>query len=76
MSVRRQADHEQKGTLMERAAPMWTAFSWGKASSSSIRSTADYFLGQWYGDVLLQPGQGFWYRSGGDQDMTVVKPYE
>jgi len=39
-------------------------------------STADYFLGQWYGNVLLQPGQGYWYRSGGEQEMTVVKPYE
>lgn len=39
-------------------------------------ATADYFLGQWYGEVLLQPGQGYWYRSGGDQEMTVRKPYE
>ncbi len=39
-------------------------------------STADYFLGQWYGNVLLQPGQGYWYRSGADQEMTVAKPYE
>jgi hypothetical protein len=39
-------------------------------------ATADYFLGQWYGDVLLQPGQGYWYRSSGDQEITVLKPYE
>jgi hypothetical protein len=39
-------------------------------------STADFFLGQWFGDAVLQPGLGFWYRSGGEQDMTVVKPYE
>jgi hypothetical protein len=38
-------------------------------------STADFFLGQWYGDVLLQPGRGYWYRSGDDQGMTVRKPY-
>jgi len=38
-------------------------------------ATADYFLGQWYGNVLLQPGQGYWYRAGGDQGMTVRKPY-
>jgi len=38
-------------------------------------STADFFLGQWYGDVLLQPGQGYWYRAVSEQDLMINRPY-
>ncbi len=34
-----------------------------------------YFMGSWSGAGILEPGKGYWYLSGDDQEMQISKPY-